>query len=103
MINIALLLFAAFSYSVGGYFMKLSEGLTRGGPSLIVLALFGLGASLQMIAMRQSEMSSTYIIVLGIEAVTAFLLGMVLLNEDVTPTKLAGVLLIAGGVLALRS
>ncbi len=103
MINIALLLFAAFSYSVGGYFMKLSEGLTRGGPSLVVLALFGLGASLQMIAMRQSEMSSTYIIVLGIEAVTAFLLGMVLLNEGVTPTKLAGVLLIAGGVLALRS
>ena len=103
MINIALLLFAAFSYSVGGYFMKLSEGLTRGGPSLVVLALFGLGASLQMIAMRQSEMSSTYIIVLGIEAVTAFLLGMVLLNEGVTPIKLAGVLLIGCGVLALRS
>ncbi|HRW49315.1 MAG: SMR family transporter [Caldilinea sp.] len=103
MINIALLLVAAVSYSVGGYFMKLSDGLTRGGPSLIVLALFGLGASLQMVAMRQREMTSTYIIVLGIEAITALLLGMALLNESLTPIKIGGIILIAAGMLALHS
>ncbi len=103
MINIALLLFAAFSYSVGGYYMKLSDGLTRGGPSLIVLALFGLGASLQMVAMRQREMSSTYIIVLGIEAIAALALGTMLLNESITPIKLGGIMLIVAGMLALRS
>lgn len=103
MLNIFLLLTAALSYSVGGYFMKLSEGFTRSGPSLIVLALFCLGATLQMIAMRQSEMSTTYIIVLGIEAVTALALGIFLLNEGVTLFKLAGVALISLGVFALRS
>ena len=39
-------------------------------------------------AMRQREMTSTYIIVLGIEAITALLLGMALLNESLTPIKI---------------
>lgn len=103
MINILLLFSAALSYSVGGYFMKLSEGFTRGLPALAVLILFCLGATLQMIAMRQSEMSTTYIIVLGIEAITALALGLLLLNEGITVIKLAGVTLIGLGVLALRS
>lgn len=102
-INLALLITAAFSYSVGGYFMKLSDGFTRGLPALAVLALFSVGAASQMIAMRQSEMSTTYMIVLGIEAITALLLGMLLLNEGITPVKAAGVLMIGLGVLALRS
>lgn len=46
MITVALLHAAAFHFSVGGYFMKLSDGLTRGDPSLMVRALFGSGASL---------------------------------------------------------
>ena len=33
-----LLVVAALSYSVGGYYMKLSEGLTRGGPTALVLS-----------------------------------------------------------------
>lgn len=98
-----LLVVAAVSYSVGGYYMKLSEGLTRGGPTALVLTLFALGALLQTIAMRHSTMSITYTIVLGIEAITALLLGVFLLGEGVTLMKVAGIGLVCLGIVILRS
>ena len=101
--NTFLLIFAAVSYSVGGYYMKLSEGLTRGMPTLLVLVLFGLGALLQTIAMRHTSMSITYTIVLGIEAITALLLGVFLLGEGVTLMKVAGIGLVCLGIVVLRA
>lgn len=98
-----LLIIAAFSYSVGGYYMKLSDGLTKSGPTLLLLALFGLGAILQSIAMRHAEMTITYIAVLGLEALASLCLGLLFLGEGVTPAKLIGVLLVAGGVIVLRA
>jgi len=98
-----LLVVAALSYSVGGYYMKLSEGLTRGAPTALVLALFGLGALLQTVAMRHGSMSITYIIVLGIEAITAVLLGVFLLGEGFSPGKMAGIVLVFLGIVVLRS
>ncbi|NUM44612.1 MAG: hypothetical protein HUU38_07880 [Anaerolineales bacterium] len=97
-----LLLSAALSYSVGGYYMKLSQGLTKGGPTSIVMILFCLGAGLQMYAMRQTEMTATYIIVLGFEAITALSIGALFLHEGLTMTKLLGVLIVAVGVAVLR-
>jgi multidrug transporter EmrE-like cation transporter len=97
-----LLITAAFSYSAGGYFMKLSEGLTKGLPTTLVFGLFCLGALLQTIAMRHTEMTVTYIVVLGVEAITALLLGWLFLGEGLTLVKLAGVLLVVIGVVVLR-
>jgi len=101
--NTILLISAAFSYSVGGYYMKLSEGLTKGGPTGLVLGLFCLGALLQTVAMRHAEMTVTYIVVLGLEAIAALLLGLFFLGEGVTLVKLIGVVLIAMGIIVLRS
>lgn len=101
--NIFLLVSAALSYSVGGYFMKLSDGLARPGPTALVLGLFCVGAILQTIAMRHGELSVTYIIVLGLEAITALTLGLFFLGEGVTALKLAGVLLITLGIVVLRA
>lgn len=98
-----LLVVAALSYSIGGYYMKLSEGLTRGGPTALVLTLFALGALLQTIAMRHSAMSITYTIVLGIEAITALVLGVCFLGEGITLVKVAGVALVCLGIIVLRS
>lgn len=98
-----LLVAAALSYSVGGYYMKLSEGLTRGAPTALVLTLFAFGALLQTIAMRHSSMSITYTIVLGIEAITALLLGVFFLGEGVTLMKVAGIGLVCLGIVILRS
>lgn len=101
--NTILLITAAFSYSVGGYFMKLSDGLTKGGPTTLVFGLFCLGALLQTVAMRHGEMSVSYVVVLGLEAVTALLLGLFFLGEGVTLAKLIGIGLICIGIIVLRA
>lgn len=94
---------AALSFSIGGYFMKLSAGLTRLRPSMLVFAFFALGACLQTVAMRGEQMSITYIVVLGFEAITAFSLGVFLLGEQSSFTKVAGVSLVVLGIVLLRS
>lgn len=98
-----ILLGAAVSYSVGGYFMKLSHGLTKGGPIALVMGLFCLGAGLQMYAMRNTEMTITYIMVLGFEAITAMTIGALFLNEGLTLTRVLGVFIVIVGVILLRA
>ena len=94
---------AALSFSIGGYFMKLSAGLTQLRPTVMVFAFFGIGACLQTVAMRGEQMSMTYIVVLGFEAITAFSLGVFFLDERSSLTKLAGVGLVMAGILLLRT
>lgn len=94
---------AALSFTVGGVFMQLSEGLSRFIPSLIVYVTFLLGASLQTLATRYSGMGYTYILVLGLEAVLAVLFSAFLLKEGYSMAKLAGVFLVTVGVVFLRS
>ncbi len=93
---------AALSFSVGGIFMKLSAGLTQIRPTLLVFVCFGLGAGFQTLAMRGEQMGVTYIVVLGLEAVTAFLLSIFVLNEGSSTPKLLGLGLVLLGIVLLR-
>lgn len=93
---------AALSFSVGGYFMKLSAGLTQLRPTLLMFTCFSVGAVFQTVAMSGESMAITYIVVLGFEAITALSLSMVLLNERATLAKLAGVGLVIVGIALLR-
>jgi quaternary ammonium compound-resistance protein SugE len=94
---------AALSFSIGGYFMKLSAGLTQFRPTVLVFTFFALGACLQTIAMRDQQMAVTYIVVLGLEAVTAFSLGVFILNESSSLARLAGIGLVLAGIVVLRT
>ena len=100
--NVLYIIAAALAFTVGGYFMKQADGLDRLAPVLAVLALFALGATLQMLAMRQQEMTGTYLAVLGFEAVCAFVIGCLLLGEAVTWQKVAGSVVVCAGVALLR-
>jgi hypothetical protein len=51
---------AALFFTVGGLFMKLSESLTKFWPTLIVFALFVIGAALQTLAMKRADLAVTY-------------------------------------------
>jgi multidrug transporter EmrE-like cation transporter len=93
---------AALSFAVGGYFMKLSQGLSRVGPTALVFVCFGLGAALQTLAMRDEQMTVTYVVVLGLEATAAYLIGALLLDEATTPSKLGGIGLVVAGIMLLR-
>lgn len=90
------------AFTLGGVCMKLSSGLTRLWPSAAVFALFCLGAALQGLAMRHAEMGPTYIVVLGLEAVLAFVLGVWLFSEPATPVRILAVILVTAGILLLK-
>jgi small multidrug resistance pump/quaternary ammonium compound-resistance protein SugE len=98
----ALVVSAALLYSVGGYFMKLSRGLTEGVATVMVFLCFCLGAALQTVAMRHEAMTVTYVIVLGLEAVVAYLLGTLLLQESANVAKTGGIALIVAGIALLK-
>jgi len=100
--NFLLLVAASLLFAVGGLFMKYSQGLTRLGPSVVVLLLFCMGAACQAVAMKHEEMGATYVVVLGFEAVAAFALSMGVLGESLSATKLGAALLILGGIALLK-
>ena len=52
---------AALFFTVGGVFMKLSEGLTKFWPTVIVFALFLVGAALQTLAMKREDLAVTVV------------------------------------------
>lgn len=94
---------AALSFSIGGYFMKLSAGLTQFRPTVLMFAFFSAGTVLQTVAMRGEQMAVTYIAVLGFEAITALALSMILLKESGSVSKFAGVALVVAGIVLLRT
>ena len=94
---------AALFFTVGGIFMKLSDGLTKFWPSMIVFTLFLTGAALQTLAMKREDLAVTYLFVVGLESILAFLFGVLLFSESCHPLRIAGVLLITGGIVSLRS
>jgi multidrug transporter EmrE-like cation transporter len=93
----------ALSFSIGGYFMKLSAGLTRLRPTVMMVLFFSIGTVLQTVAMRGEQMAVTYIVVLGFEAITALALSMLLLHESGSVSKFAGVAFVLVGIALLRT
>jgi len=93
---------AALCFSVGGYWMKSSAGLSQFRPTILMFAFFIAGASLQTVAMRGQQMVVTYIVVLGLEAVSAYSLGVFFLKEGSSLARLTGVALVLAGIMVLR-
>lgn len=98
-----LLFSAALLFAVGGLFMKLSNGATRPGPTIIFCALFLAGALLQARAMNREGLGVVYIAVLGLEAALAFAISLGYFRESYSAARLVGVALIVAGVALLRS
>jgi quaternary ammonium compound-resistance protein SugE len=99
---LALASLAAVCFTVGGVFMKRADGLRHAAPTMLFLLLFAVGAALQSQAMRRAELTTTYVIVLGLEAVLAVGFGMLLFAEPMTSRKLCAVALIVVGIALLR-
>ena len=93
---------AALAYTVGGIFMKLSQGLTHPAPTIAVYGCFFLGATLQILSMNEGQLGITYIIVLALEAAFAFGFGIFFFNERQTITKYVAIGLIIAGIALLR-
>jgi small multidrug resistance pump len=98
----ALYSLAATLYVAGGALMKSSRGLTRLLPTIALVIVFSAGALIQARAMRHQQLGSSYVVVLGLEALLAVVMGYLFFAEQVTVKTLSGVVLVMFGILILR-
>lgn len=90
-------------FCVGGAFMKASQGFTQPFPSAAVAFSFVLGAACLSLAVRGELLSTTLILGLGLEALGAVALGVLLLGERLHSGQAAGIALVVCGVALLRA
>ncbi len=94
---------AALAFTVGGVFMKLSQGLTQPLPSLAMLGLFALGAALLTLSIDvRGELGPAYLVVLGLEAVLAFAFGAMLFGEHADMSRVLGLALLIVGMILIE-
>lgn len=82
--------------------MKYTNGLSRPLPSLLVLIAALASFGLLALAMKALPVGTAYAVWVGIGAVGAALLGIILFDEPATLARLGCVLLIVAGVLGLK-
>jgi quaternary ammonium compound-resistance protein SugE len=87
---------------VWAYSMKQSAGFTRIVPSLITVVFMAASFALLSIAMRTLPLGTAYTIWTGIGAVGAFVVGIVVLGEHVTPMRLLAAALIVTGIVLMK-
>jgi small multidrug resistance pump len=93
----------SLAFSVGGAFMKASHGFTRLVPSLIVAMSFLIGAGLLAKAVRTTDMSSTLVLSLGVEALITVAIGVLILGDRLSLAQGLGMLMVIGGVALVRA
>jgi multidrug transporter EmrE-like cation transporter len=93
---------ASVAFGVGGAFMKASNGFTRLWPSAAVVALFVVGSVLLARAIRTDGLSTAYVVGLGCEALVSVTLGLWFFGEHLSPSRVAGLVLITAGVAVVR-
>jgi multidrug transporter EmrE-like cation transporter len=98
----ATIIIGSVAFSVGGAFMRLSEGFTRLWPSVIVATCFVVGAGFLAKAVNRGGLSTTYVIGLGLEALISVGIGLALLGERLTVAQTAGIAIILVGLATLK-
>lgn len=96
-----IMLFVAGIFEVVWAFaMKRSDGFTQPIPTLVMAVTMVASFVLLSLAMRSIPLGTAYTIWTGIGAVGAFVVGVAVLGEALTPLRvLAAVLIVAGLVL----
>lgn len=100
---VGLMVAAAFTFTVGGVFMKWSQGLTQPLPTLAMVVLFVIGAALLTLSIDvRGQLGPAYLVVLGLEAVLALAFGALLFGEDASPPRLIGLALLIVGMILIE-
>ena len=82
--------------------MKLSDGFRAPLATAGLYVLFVLGATLQTLALRRTDLGISYVLVLGLEAIVALGIALFAFREVIEPIRAVGVVLILAGVALLR-
>ncbi|MER6914893.1 multidrug efflux SMR transporter [Streptomyces sp. NPDC000594] len=97
------LLAAAIAAEVAGTTaMKYSEGFTRLWPSVFTVAGYLIAFSLLAQTLKTLEVGTAYAIWAGVGTAVVAAIGMVFLGESTSAVKIAGVVLVIGGVVLLN-
>lgn len=82
--------------------MKQSDGLTRPLPAFVMMAGMAGSFVLLALAMRDLPLGTAYTIWTGIGAIGAFMLGVLMLGEIISPARVAAALLIISGIVLMK-
>lgn len=97
-----LLTFAGLLEIVWAFSMKQSEGFTRLVPSVVTIVTMIASFALLSLSMRTLPLGTAYTVWTGIGAVGAFLVGILVLGEAVTPMRIIAALLIVSGLVLMK-
>lgn len=98
-----LVLFVAGLFEiVWAYSMKLSDGFTRPLASVVTLVAMIVSFVLLAIAMRSLPLGTAYTVWTGIGAVGAFVIGIAVLGEAATFTRVLAAMMIVGGLVLMN-
>ena len=87
---------------VWAFYMKQSHGFTRLVPSIVTITVMAASFGLLAYAMRLLPLGTAYTVWTGIGAVGAFCVGVAVLGEQVTVTRIAAALLIVSGIVLMK-
>ncbi len=82
--------------------LKYSEGFTRLWPSVVTVVLALGSFYLLAVAMKSLPVGTAYAVWVGIGAIGTAVAAVFLFNEPVNLMRVMGVLLILGGIIALK-
>ena len=97
-----LLLLAIAAEVVGTSCLKLSQGFSRPGPTLVVLSAYGLSMTLMSRVVQVLPMGLTYALWSGIGIVAIVLIGLLVYRQVPTQGQLIGMALITAGVVTVN-
>ncbi|THF66433.1 multidrug efflux SMR transporter [Pseudothauera nasutitermitis] len=97
-----LLTLAGLLEVIWAFSMKLSQGFTRLGPSLITLVTMAASFALLSISMKTLPLGTAYTIWTGIGAVGAFVVGILFLHEPASAMRITAAVLIVSGIVLMK-
>jgi quaternary ammonium compound-resistance protein SugE len=87
---------------VWAFAMKQSDGFTRPGATAVTIAAMIASFALLALAMRSLPLGTAYTIWTGIGAVGAFVVGIAMLGEAASATRILAALLIVAGLVLMK-
>jgi len=98
-----LLFFAGLLEVLWAFTMKLSNGFTRLGASVVTLLAMVASFGLLAVSMKTLPLGAAYTIWTGIGAVGAFLVGIVVLGEPMNIVRILAAVLIMSGLILMKT
>jgi small multidrug resistance pump len=96
------LIFAIVSEVAGTTCMKLSEGFTKTIPSTLMWVFYGICFYFLTLTLKKVDVGIAYAIWSGVGTVLIATVGILYFREPVGVLKVAGIMAIIGGVIALN-